>query len=99
MNTYPLALIAIQKQDPQGLTDILELCLDICTPSTLGHLWHDHTNYIAAHQSAENADQWGDMTLIQQDTDLIYQHLTEAHFKGDPAAAQQFLNNLNHIPF
>lgn len=81
------------------MPDLLELCLDICTPATLAALWHDHTNYIAAHQEETSGERWGAMDLIQQDADLIHLHLTEEHFKGDAAAAQKYIDGINHIPF
>jgi hypothetical protein len=79
--------------------EILELSLDLCTPCTLGHIWHDHTNYIAAHQEENEGEQWGVMDLLQQDADLIHSHLTAEHFKGDVHATNKFLNALDHIPF
>jgi hypothetical protein len=95
--TYPASLIGLPQHE--AMPDLLELCLDICTPATLAALWHDHTNYIAAHQNSEGNEQWGAMDLIQQDADLIHAHLTEEHFKGDAAAAQHFIEGINHIPF
>ncbi len=95
--TYPAILIGLP--DTNTVPDLLELCLDLLTPATLGALWHDHINYIAQHQDPDGNDQWGDMHLLQQDADLIHAHLTDIHFKGDAQAATHYLNALNHIPF
>lgn len=80
-------------------SDLLELCLDLCTPATLGALWHDHMNYIAKHQDADGSEKWGDLDLLQQDAEMIHRHLTEEHFKGDPAATQAYLDAIDHIPW
>jgi hypothetical protein len=83
----------LANQDP------LELCLDICTPATLGHLWHDHINYIESHKDTGENGPWGALDIIQQDADMIHDYLTDTHFQSDPDQTQQFLKNLNHIPF
>lgn len=95
--TYPPALIGLP--DTNTVPDLLELCLDLLTPATLGALWHDHTNYIAAHQNSDGNETWGAMDLIQQDADLIHAHLTDTHFKGDVHQANHYLQGINHIPF
>jgi hypothetical protein len=96
--SYPASLIG-PPDELSAAPDLLELCLDLCTPATLAALWHDHTNYLAAHQEETSGERWGAMDLIQQDADLIHAHLTHEHFKGDPTAAQQYLNGIDHIPF
>ena len=86
-------------QPANTVPDLLEICLDLLTPATLGALWHDHTNYIAQHQDADGNERWRDLDLLQQDADLIHAHLTEVHFKGEAKAAQQYLDGITHIPF
>ncbi len=81
------------------IPDLLELSLDLCTPATLGHVWHDHVNYIASYQEKNSNEEWGAMALIQQDADLIHAHLTHEHFKGNVEAANKYLQALDHIPF
>ena len=81
--------------------DILELCLDICSPTTLAALICDHKNYIAQHQASTAEELWGHMDIIQQDQDLLHAHLTDVHFAGDTHRAQAFLEKYEptHIPF
>jgi hypothetical protein len=80
-------------------SDNLELCLDLLTPTTLGHLWHDHKNYIERHQDTGEDGPWGNLDFLQQDADMIYDYLTDTHFQSEPDQTQKFLTNLNHIPF
>lgn len=81
--------------------DILELCLDICTPATLAALALDHADYIAKHQNETDAEKWGALDMLNQDHQLIIQHLTDTHFGGIGSDAFDYISQCEktHIPF
>jgi hypothetical protein len=77
--------------------DILEIPLDLLTPTTLATMWLDYTNTIESH--LDKGDLAATLSLLRQDADEIFAHLQYEHFCGDADAVRQFIEKLDHLPF